>query len=98
MMTRAHLAIDKTLTLNINGSRQSIRLCAARPGLPPLLVVQGGPALPLLHEVAKFQRLLNLENEFLVGYWEQRGCGNSSAADARSVSLAQQVEDLRIVL
>jgi pimeloyl-ACP methyl ester carboxylesterase len=98
MTTRAPLAVDKTIALNINGSRQSIRLCAARPGLPPLLVVQGGPALPLLHEVAKFQRLLNLEDDFLVGYWEQRGCGNASAGDAQRVSLAQQVEDLRTVL
>src|SRR5215475_10244559 len=98
MMTRAHLAIDKTITLNINGSRQNVRLCAARPGLPPLLVVQAGPAFPLLHEVAKFQRLLNLETDFLVAYWEQRGCGNASADDAHSVSLAQQVEDLRRVL
>jgi hypothetical protein len=69
LTTRAP-AIDKTITLDINGSRQSIRLCAARTGLPPLLIVQGGPGLPLLHEVAKFQRLLNLENDFLVGYWE----------------------------
>src|SRR5215475_2061460 len=98
MKTRSPLAIDKTITLTINGSRQRVRLCAARPGLPPLLVVQAGPALPLLHEVAKFQRLLNLETDFLVAYWEQRGCGDASADDAQSVSLAQQVEDLRSVL
>lgn len=97
MTTRAP-AIDKTITLDINGSRQSIRLCAARTGLPPLLIVQGGPGLPLLHEVAKFQRLLNLENDFLVGYWEQRGCGNASQNEAQSVSLPQQVDDLRRVL
>jgi pimeloyl-ACP methyl ester carboxylesterase len=98
MKTRRPLAIDKTITLTINGSRQRLRLCAARPGLPPLLVVQGGPAFPLLHEVAKFQRLLNLEDDFLVGYWEQRGCGNAPAHDAHSVSLAQQVDDLCSVL
>ncbi len=98
MTTRAPLAIDKTITLDINGSRQSIRLCAARSGLPPLLIVQGGPGLPLLHEVAKFQRLLNLENDFLVGYWEQRGCGNTSQNDAQRVCLPQQVEDLRTIL
>lgn len=92
------LAIDNTITLTINSTRQRIRLCAARPGLPPLLIVQAGPALPLLHEVPKFQRLLNLENDFLVGYWEQRGCGNVSRDDAHGVSLAQQVEDLRSVL
>jgi len=98
MTTKAPLAIDKTITLDINGSRQSIRLCAARAGLPPLLIVQGGPGLPLLHEVPKFQRLLNLEKDFLVGYWEQRGCGNASQNDAQSVSLPQQVDDLRTVL
>jgi pimeloyl-ACP methyl ester carboxylesterase len=98
MKTSSPLSIDETIPLTINGSRQSIRLCAARPGLPPLLVVQGGPALPLLHEVRKFQRLLNLESDFLVGYWEQRGCGNVSRDDAQSVSLARQVEDLRSVL
>src|SRR4029077_7493199 len=92
------LAIDKTSTLNINGSFESVRLCAARTGLPPLLIVQGGPGLPLLHEVPKFQRLLNLEHEFLVGYWDQRGCGNASQKDAQSVSLPKQVDDLRTVL
>ena len=91
-------AIDRTIDLDVNGSHQRIRLCAARPGLPPLLIVQGGPALPLLHEVGKFQRLLKLERDFTVAYWEQRGCGNASAEDARSVSLARQVDDLRTVL
>lgn len=98
MTIRAPLAIDKTIELDINGSRQRIRLCAERTGLPPILIVQGGPALPLLHEVARFQRLLNLERDFLVGYWEQRGCGNASATDARSTSLPQQVADLRTML
>jgi proline iminopeptidase len=98
MATHASLAIDKTITLTINGSRQRVRLCATRAGLPPLLVVQGGPALPLLHEVDKFQRLLNLEQDFLVAYWEQRGCGNVPAGDAESASMPQQIADLRSVL
>ena len=98
MTTRAPKAIDTTIPLDINGSRQRIRLCAARAGLPPVLIVQGGPALPLLHEVGKFQQRLNLEGDFLVAYWEQRGCGNASAEDARSATLARQVDDLRTVL
>jgi len=92
------LAIDETISLEINGSQQRVRLCAARTGLPPLLIVQQGPGFPVLHEVAKFQRRLRLERDYLVAYWEQRGCGNASAEDARHVSLAQQVEDLRSVL
>ena len=33
-----------------------------------------------------------------MSYWEQRGCGAASVGDARSVSLAQQVDDLRAIL
>src|SRR5262245_57376257 len=92
------LAIDETIVLDINGSQQRLRLCAVQPGLPPLLIVQHGPGVPVLHEVAKFQRRLHLERDYLVAYWEQRGCGNVSAQEARRVSLAQQVEDLQAVL
>src|SRR5262249_40934276 len=49
-------------------------------------------------EVRKFQRLLDLERDFLVAYWEQRGCGAAPAREAERVSLAQQVADLRTVL
>jgi pimeloyl-ACP methyl ester carboxylesterase len=42
--------------------------------------------------------LLNLEKDFLVAYWEQRGCGASPQQDALSASLRQQVDDLRAVL
>jgi pimeloyl-ACP methyl ester carboxylesterase len=92
------MAIAGTVKLGINSSAQKVRMCAERTGLPPLLIVQAGPGLPLLHEVRKFQRLLQLEKDFLVCYWEQRGCGNASQQDARNVSLLQQVEDLRAIL
>jgi len=92
------LAIDETLSIEINGSQQRIRLCAARSGLPPLLIVQHGPGFPLLHEVKKFRQRLDLERDYLVVYWEQRGCGNAAADEAQHVSLAQQVEDLLAVL
>ncbi len=90
--------VDKTITLSINGSTQRIRLCATRAGLPPLVIVQAGPGLPVLNEVAKFQRRLRLEERFLVAYWEQRGCGNASREDAMSASFQRQVDDLRQVL
>lgn len=92
------LAIDRTTELDVNGSRQRVRVCATRPGLPPLLVVQGGPGLPILHEVAKFQRLLHLEDDFFVCYWEQRGCGAAPSKDADTGSMPQHVDDLRTVL
>jgi pimeloyl-ACP methyl ester carboxylesterase len=92
------MAIAETVKLEINGSTQRVRICAERARLPPLLIVQAGPGLPLLHEVRKFQPLLQLEKDFLVSYWEQRGCGNASKQDAKSVSLVQQVDDLRAIL
>ena len=98
MVITRPLAIDRTVTLTINGSTQRVRMCADRAGLPPLLVVQAGPGLPVLHEVPKFQRHLNLERHFLVNYWEQRGCGVASRADAARVTLRRQVDDLRAVL
>ena len=98
MAIRTSLAVDRTITLNVNGSRQQLRIRAARADLPPLLVVQGGPGLPLLHEVPKFERLLNLESDFFVAYWEQRGCGIAPPNDANSASMLQQVDDLRTVL
>src|SRR5262249_54966422 len=84
--------LDMTVPLEVNGTRQRIRLCAARSGLPPVLVVQGGPGLPSLNEVAKFQQRLQLEQRFTVAYWEQRGCGHAPLHDAQSVSLTTQIE------
>ncbi|HMA41493.1 MAG TPA: alpha/beta fold hydrolase, partial [Gemmatimonadales bacterium] len=91
-------SIDKTVELIINRSAQRVRMCAERAGLPPMLIVQAGPGFPLLHEVRKFQRRLHLESDFLVAYWDQRGCGAGSRHDAESVSLEQQVKDVRAVL
>jgi pimeloyl-ACP methyl ester carboxylesterase len=97
-MGRSPPVTDTRTRLEINGSAQPVRLCASRVGLPPVLIVQAGPGLPVLHEVSKFQRLLALERDFLVAYWEQRGCGNAPKHDALRVSWGQQVDDLRAVL
>jgi hypothetical protein len=43
MKTTKPLAVDKTFILDITGSRQTVRLCAARTDLPPLLIVQQRP-------------------------------------------------------
>ena len=98
-MGRSASVTDTTTQLEVNGTGQRVRLCASRVGMPPpVLIVQAGPGLPLLHEVPKFQRLLSLERDFLVAYWDQRGCGNAPKRDALHVSWEQQVEDLRAVL
>jgi len=86
--------LDRTVALEINGTRQRVRICGSRKGLPPVLIVQAGPGFPLLHEVTKFQKRLQLEQDFTVAYWDQRGCGNAAKQDTQSISLGTQVDDL----
>lgn len=90
--------IDRTVAIQLNGVRQRLRICADDVASPPVLVVQAGPGLPLLHEVSKFQSRLALERDLAVGYWEQRGCGSAPVRDAQTVSLEQQVRDLRSLI
>jgi pimeloyl-ACP methyl ester carboxylesterase len=78
--------LDATVTMEIHGTKQRVRLCGARRGLPPVLIVQAGPGFPLLNEAARFQQLLHLEDSFSVAYWDQRGCGQSASQDARHLS------------
>lgn len=44
-------------------------------GLPPLLVIQGGPGFPLLNERRLYRRLLSLEDHFSVFYWDRSSTG-----------------------
>lgn len=91
-------SIDKTFQLELNGSIQRVRICAENVAAPPVIVVQGGPGYPLLHEVKKFQRKLALESRVAVFYWDQRGCGPAAKKDIEGVSFLQQVRDLRALI
>jgi pimeloyl-ACP methyl ester carboxylesterase len=90
--------VDTTVTLEIDGTRQRVRLCGSRSGLPPLLVVQGGPGLTLLNEASRYQQCLRLEERFSVAYWDQRGCGPAPRRDAQAVSLKTQISDVSAVV
>lgn len=50
----------------------------------------------MISEADKMEKLLHLENHFLVAYWDQRGCGLSYSKNisAQSISLAQMADDL----
>jgi pimeloyl-ACP methyl ester carboxylesterase len=94
----ASRAVDKTVSLDVHGTHQSLRLCAAREGLPPILIVQAGPGFALLNEVGRFQQSLDLERDFLVAYWDQRGCGAAASRDIEGLSLQTQTDDLCFVV
>lgn len=68
---------DKLEPVRLGDTTQWIRVRAGTAGLPPLLLVQMGPGLPMLSEVRTFERLLSLEDDFTVIYWDQRAVGRS---------------------
>jgi len=89
------MEIDRREPVQLGGSTQWIRIRAANARNPLLLLVQMGPGLPMINEARTFGRLLSLENDFTVVYWDQRGCGRSlRATDAtRDLSVQAMVGD-----
>jgi pimeloyl-ACP methyl ester carboxylesterase len=94
------LEIDRLEAVQLGGSTQWIRIRAANARNPLLLLVQMGPGLPVINEVRRFGRLLSLEDDFTVVYWDQRGCGRSlrSAGATREVSMQTIVSDTERLL
>jgi pimeloyl-ACP methyl ester carboxylesterase len=94
------MEIDRREPVQLGGSTQWIRIRAASARNPPLLLVQMGPGLPMINEAQTFGRLLSLEDDFTVIYWDQRGCGRSlrSADATRDLSLRAMVSDTERLL
>ena len=89
--TAAPVAWARTLT--INGAQIAVSVRGKKSSLPMLLVIHGGPGYAmsdLLHA-----RIPELENDFLVVDYDQRGAGLSyrSDIDPATMTLAQFVED-----
>jgi pimeloyl-ACP methyl ester carboxylesterase len=69
--------VDTLDAVRLGASTQWIRVRGTNPANPVLLLVQQGPGLPMINEVARYERTLRLERDFTVVYWDQRGCGLS---------------------
>lgn len=91
---------DRRKAVHFGASTQWIRIRAGSTRNPPLLLVQMGPGLPMLNEARTFERLLSLEDNFTVIYWDQRGCGRSfrSADSAGGLSIQAMVSDTEQLL
>ncbi len=94
------MEIDRREPVQFGASTQWIRIRAASARNPPLLLVQMGPGLPMLNEARTFGRLLSLEADFTVIYWDQRGCGRSlrSTDATRDLSVPAMVSDTERLL
>src|SRR5690348_2537343 len=72
------MAIDTLEPVQLGDTTQWIRIRTTDPANPTLLLMQQGPGLPIINEVRTYGRLLGLEKDFTVVYWDQRGTGLSS--------------------
>jgi pimeloyl-ACP methyl ester carboxylesterase len=90
------MSVNRLEKLNINNSDQWVLLRGKNIDAPLLIHVQAGPGLPMISEANEMGKLLNLENKFLVAYWDQRGCGRSFNKNipAETIHLTQMADDL----
>jgi pimeloyl-ACP methyl ester carboxylesterase len=89
------MAIDEREEVGLQDSTQWIRIRGADASNPVLLLIQQGPGLPMMNEAQRFQRLVDLEQDFTVVYWDQRGCGRSlrKVGEPDEVSIELMVAD-----
>jgi pimeloyl-ACP methyl ester carboxylesterase len=87
------MMIDTLDAVRLGGITQWIRVRGTDRSNPVLLLMQQGPGLPIINEVRTFERLLRLEKDFTVVYWDQRGTGLSLRTQKAEISEAQMVGD-----
>jgi pimeloyl-ACP methyl ester carboxylesterase len=82
--------------ININNSSQWVLVRGKNIDAPLLIHVQQGPGLPMISEANEMEKKLHLENNFLVAYWDQRGCGKSFSKDIlpEIINLEQMADDV----
>src|SRR4051812_21075557 len=100
---RAVLHTDSLETVSLGGVTQWIRIRGSDPANPVLLLMQQGPGLPMLNEVRTLERLLHLEEDFTVVYWDQRGTGRSARPLGRrhppfEISRSRMIDDAVLLL
>jgi pimeloyl-ACP methyl ester carboxylesterase len=89
------MKLDTLEAVQLGGTTQWIRVRGTDAANPVLLLIQQGPGLPMLNDASRFDRLLGLEEDFTVVYWDQRGCGRSlrRPQDRTDISTERMVAD-----
>lgn len=86
-------SISEIVKIPVNGLDQSIIIRGQNKDKPVLLLLHGGPGSP---EFPFFKHKdLNIEKEFVVAHWEQRGAGKSYADNIpiESMTIPQFIAD-----
>jgi len=82
--------------IRINNSGQWLLVRGKSTNNPLILHVQAGPGLPIIPEAGTMEKLLHLENNYLVAYWDQRACGKSFSkkTDPEAINFSQLTDDI----
>jgi pimeloyl-ACP methyl ester carboxylesterase len=90
------MEINSLEKINVNNSEQWLLIRGKNSEAPLILQVQAGPGLPIIPEANAMEKLLHLENNYLVAYWDQRGCGKSfnKNIDPKTVNFSQLTNDI----
>lgn len=90
-------SIAELTTVELNGINQTLLLRGENRHNPILLFLHGGPGTAQIPFARRY--LGELERDFVVVNWDQRGAGLSYSADIpkESMTIAQFVEDTRVL-
>ncbi len=89
------MEIDALEKVKINNSDQWVLVRGKNVKAPLILHVQAGPGMPIIPEACTMEKLLHLEGNYLVAYWDQRGCGKSfdKNTDPATITFSQLTDD-----
>jgi len=82
--------------VKINGTEQWVLVKGQKAGAPLIIHVQAGPGLSMIPEAKTMEKMLHLEQDYLVAYWDQRGSGKSfnKNIDPKTINFQQMADDI----
>jgi pimeloyl-ACP methyl ester carboxylesterase len=95
-MSNKEIIVNNLVKININNSEQWILVRGKNVEAPLIIHIQAGPGLPMIPEANSMWKALHLEEEYLVAYWDQRGCGKSfnKRIDPKTINFVQMADDV----
>ena len=88
-------SISEIITVNLGGLDQYLIIRGADKTKPVMLFLHGGPGSPEAAFMKHFNK--DIENDYVMVYWEQRGAGKSYSKNipTESMTLEQIISDTR---
>src|SRR5215467_6370337 len=86
-------SISRLESIRLGGTEQWIRIRGKDTSNPVLLLIQQGPGLPMINEATDANKQWQLEEDFILVYWDQRACGKSfrAAIPPESMTVEQEI-------